>query len=162
MFRSNQRSSPLFLAAWKGQREIVEFLAFKGADIHRIDDDGWSLMFTAAFHGQVAVIEALAALDCSIEAPTSSPTPLLTAIRGNHVEAVQLLLELNANTANAEAETYHDEILQMLDDQAKKSVAIRNVFGKFSFFISVPRRKRKGCELETRRCFEYATSSVSG
>jgi ankyrin repeat protein len=52
-------SSPLYLAAEKGNSKIVEMLIRHGADVSFIHEDGWSALFEAAGNGHLEVTKIL-------------------------------------------------------------------------------------------------------
>ena len=95
----------LIHAAWTGKAEVVALMAALGFDLHIIDDDKMTPLHAAAFHGFVAVIEALLSADAAPPLDWINRyggTPLSTAMwgknhgwrkDGDHMAAIRLLLD---------------------------------------------------------------------
>jgi ankyrin repeat protein len=50
---------PIHLAAQRGLAEAVRLLASKGASVDGCDDNGYTALHLAAYHGHVAVVDVL-------------------------------------------------------------------------------------------------------
>jgi len=96
--------SPLYAAASRGHRDVIETLLKAGADVDHADSAGETPLYAAAFGGHTKVVEALLhALADPQKADTRGQTPLFVACRGGHKEIAEMLLQAGAdpNTANA-------------------------------------------------------------
>ncbi|KAF3389098.1 Ankyrin repeat and KH domain-containing protein mask [Penicillium rolfsii] len=85
--------SPLWLAARRGHREVVEILLDHGADIEIRNSVGLTPLAIAAREGQCEVIKVLLDRGANLETQTKDhSTPLLWAIRNGAVAAVNILI----------------------------------------------------------------------
>lgn len=92
---SVQGESPLMLAAIKGERELVEKMIKKGADVNKT---GWTPLHYAASAGQIDVMRLLLENHAYIDAESpNGSTPLMMASMYGTQAAVQLLLEEGAD-----------------------------------------------------------------
>ncbi|XP_071108992.1 ankyrin repeat domain-containing protein 50-like [Haliotis cracherodii] len=55
--RSKKGKTPLMKAAYYGQRDVLEFLVSKGANVSMVDDDGDNIIHYASIRGQVEVLK---------------------------------------------------------------------------------------------------------
>ena len=93
---NSKGESPLMLAAFKGQKDIVERLIKKGADINKT---GWTPLHYAASSGQLAIISLLLDHHAYIDAESpNGTTPLMMAAKYGSGEAVDLLVAEGADT----------------------------------------------------------------
>jgi len=95
--RNASDESPLMMAALKGQKEFVDMLIARDADINK---PGWAPLHYAATSGQVAIMKVL--LDKSAFIDAQSPngtTPLMMAAMYGTTDAVKLLLDEGADIA---------------------------------------------------------------
>ena len=102
-----RHQTPLFWAAERGRRELVELLIRHGADVNarapdrsrstKGDQTGKTPLHVAAEGGHTAVIQTLLEKGANIDATDEVPfTPLHWAIRHERDDAVKLLLEKGA------------------------------------------------------------------
>lgn len=106
---SSVRAAPLWIAAYSGTPELIDFLADKGGDIHYKVGDGGSLLHAAAMGGNVPVIKHLVdkklPIDNKADFPHAMPmvrgwqgiTPLGVAIHYGQIGAVTALLDAGAD-----------------------------------------------------------------
>ncbi|XP_062556746.1 uncharacterized protein LOC134221572 [Armigeres subalbatus] len=89
---------PLFLAAVKGQNEIVELLIEKGTNIELSTNEGHTAMHVAALSGKVDVLRTLIDKKAKIDVHDKNGwTPLHCAAQEGHNDAVVLLIRKGAN-----------------------------------------------------------------
>ena len=88
----SSESTPLHLAANKGNKEIAELLLAKGADVNAKDKFGWTPLHEAAVGGHVALVELLLANKADVNAKDEKGwTPLKYAAGSNQKAVVELL-----------------------------------------------------------------------
>lgn len=93
----------MFSATRNCHNKIVELLAFRGADVHLRDSFGWTSLIFAAYVGQVPSIETFVAFDAEINAVNGHlRSALMWAAQQGRIEAVRLLLSLNADTTKCD------------------------------------------------------------
>jgi len=94
--RANRmRETPLMLAAWVGHQPLVEQFIKRGAEVNQ---PGWTPLHYAAANGHDAVVALLLERYAFIDAQSPNlTTPLMMAVRGNHVSTVRLLLDEGAD-----------------------------------------------------------------
>ena len=94
--RNENDESPLMLAAIKGQKEFVQKLVARDADINK---PGWTPLHYAASGGQVEIMKLLLDKYAFIDAPSpNGTTPLMMAAMYGSTAAVKLLLDEGADT----------------------------------------------------------------
>ena len=93
--RNPKDESPLMLAAFKGQKDIVTRLIERDADINK---PGWTPLHYAATNGQVEIMKLLLDKDAFIDAESpNGTTPLMMAAMYGSTAAVKLLLDEGAD-----------------------------------------------------------------
>jgi hypothetical protein len=80
-FKSNNGSTPLHLAAGKGNKDIVELLLANKADVNAVDNDGWSPMHSAITYGHKD-IEDLLSQNGGKDLPATNKPPAATPAEG--------------------------------------------------------------------------------
>jgi ankyrin repeat protein len=101
-------NSPIYLAAWDGNSEILQFLVRHGADINWRNEYGWTPIHWAAQGGRTDTVEWLAQHGADINCRTESgDTPIHWAAREGHTDAVKCLKQHGAdvNATNNKGET---------------------------------------------------------
>jgi ankyrin repeat protein len=94
-WRSPKDESPLMLAAFKGNLDLVRKLIARDADVNKT---GWTPLHYAATGGHVAVIQLLLDENAYIDAESpNKTTPLMMAAKYGTPAAVKLLLEAGAD-----------------------------------------------------------------
>ena len=95
--RNSKDESPLMLAAIKGQKDLVEQLIKRDADVNK---PGWTPLHYAATSGQIAIMKVLLENYAFIDAQSpNGTTPLMMAAMYGSGDAVKLLLDEGADTA---------------------------------------------------------------
>ncbi|KAJ3280178.1 hypothetical protein HDU79_011929 [Rhizoclosmatium sp. JEL0117] len=90
--------TPLFLAAKKGNKQFVEFLLDRGAQIELQNNEGYTLLALAAFEGHQETVELLINCGANIESQNKDRwTPLALATYKGHKETVEFLLNQKAD-----------------------------------------------------------------
>ena len=89
------QESALMMAAWRSQKDVVEKLLARGAQVNRT---GWTALHYAASIGSVEIIRLLLEHSADIDAESpNKTTPLMMAARGDHAEACRLLIDEGAD-----------------------------------------------------------------
>lgn len=98
--KDNYGRTPLFWAATRGHKDIVELLLKHGAPVGSKDRSNMTPLHIAVTGGHKEVVALLLEHSAPIEAKASyGDTPLIRAIQANSKEIVQLLLEHGASVA---------------------------------------------------------------
>jgi ankyrin repeat protein len=77
--------------------ERIKFLVGKGADVNKMDGQGWTPLAAAARDRSLAIMKLLLELKADVDSPGPGGTPLLIAVNQNNVPAMKLLIENGAN-----------------------------------------------------------------
>jgi ankyrin repeat protein len=96
--RGNNGSTPLHVAAYLGDRDIVQWLLDHNADIRARTNQGWTPLHCAALTNAKNVAELLIAKGTDVNAKTyGGMTPLHCAVRGNAKDMVEFLIAKGAD-----------------------------------------------------------------
>lgn len=96
--RNERGWTPLMLASFSGQLEVVELLLKHDADVYSTDLGGNSALHWAAFSGHVDCAQRLIEQHADVDARNNFGwTPLLQATARRHLEVVMLLINHGAN-----------------------------------------------------------------
>ncbi|KAK9182603.1 hypothetical protein WN944_025748 [Citrus x changshan-huyou] len=103
--RDKHSRTPLHLAAWSGQTEVVSYLCKNKADVGAAAMDDMSAVHFASQKGHLEVVRTLVSSGVSIKACTRKGlNPLHYAVQGSHLELVKYLLRKGASlTAKTKA-----------------------------------------------------------
>lgn len=89
------QENALMIAAWRNQKDAVEKLIARGAQVNRT---GWTALHYAASIGNVEIIKVLLEHSAYIDAESpNKTTPLMMAARGDHADACRLLIDEGAD-----------------------------------------------------------------
>lgn len=102
--------TPLHFAAQAGQKDIVEFLIAKGADVNAETIKGETPLQFAADNDHKEVVELLIEKGADVSLNRSGETPLHTAAANGHKEVAELLIAKGAdvNAKNNDGQTPTD------------------------------------------------------
>ncbi|KAL6176121.1 hypothetical protein ACLB2K_052757 [Fragaria x ananassa] len=96
--RDKHSRTPLHLAAWAGQTEVVNFLCKNKADVGAAAMDDMKAIHFAAQKGHVEVVRALLSSGALVKSSTRKGlTPLHFAVQGSHVELIKYLARKGAD-----------------------------------------------------------------
>ena len=97
--RGNDGTTPLMVAAAKGEEKTVDLLLSKGADPFLKNFMGRNLLHAAAEGGNSSIVMRAFSYDIDINAKDDdcSATPLIIAVKQNHIEVVKYLLQKGAD-----------------------------------------------------------------
>ena len=96
----NSGQTPLMCACRDGDRlDNIKTLIKQGADIHQIDNDGWTALHCAAKHAKSEIIEYLLSLGMKVNMVSNSGrTPLMCACRdGDRLDNIKTLIKQGAD-----------------------------------------------------------------
>jgi ankyrin repeat protein len=139
--------TPLHFAAWKGHKDIVQYLIKKGTDIHAQDSDGSTPLYWAANFGHEEIVTALIQNGAEVNSKNNfGITPLHRAAFKGHTDIVKLFIEKGSeiNVRNKHQgrtplqnaiEAGHTEIVKILLDNSA-DVKSEDNGGKNSLFIA--------------------------
>lgn len=127
--KTRNGDNALMIACFKGNKNAVEALLAKGAEVNR---PGWTPLHYAAANGHNDIVQLL--LDKSAYIDAESPnktTPLMMAARGGHIRTVKLLLDegadetlrndLGMNAIDFAAKNDHRDIAEGLTSRLRKA-----------------------------------------
>jgi ankyrin repeat protein len=93
--------SPMYSAITKGNIEVIKLLVEHGADIHKLDNHGYSTASLAIFHNQFEVLKYL--IENGVDIKENGKSLLMSACTRKNIEIVKLLVEngseVNSNPA---------------------------------------------------------------
>jgi len=96
--RDKHSRTPLHLAAWSGQAEVVSYLCKNKADVGAAAMDDMGAIHFAAQKGHLEVVRTLLSSGVSIKASNRKGlTPLHYAVQGSHLELVKYLAKKGAS-----------------------------------------------------------------
>jgi len=103
---SHKNSTPLCVAADKGNRQIVEYLISKKADVNgKTADDQLTPLHLAAMRGHTEVVTVLIGAGADINAKSkSNATPLQVALKNGAAGVARVLLQKNPDVKNSDEE----------------------------------------------------------
>ncbi|KAJ4898524.1 ankyrin repeat family protein [Raphanus sativus] len=117
--------TPLIHAARQGQIGTAKYLLDHGADPNVASELGATALHHAAGTGEIELLKELLSRGVPVDSQSESGTPLIWAAGHDQKDAVQVLLEHNANP-NAETE---DNVTPLLSAVAAGSVACLKLLG---------------------------------
>ena len=99
--RANGDDTPLIVAAANGQLEMVKDLINLGADIEAQNDISATPLVLASYHGYKDIVKYLIDSGANVNAVGKSDnwTALMSAVSGDHLEIVKLLLKAGADAS---------------------------------------------------------------
>jgi ankyrin repeat protein len=105
---SQSGSTPLYVAATKGQLTVAEFLLANGANVDAKAQNGWTPLLGAAVKGHRAIVERLLAYKANIQAANlGGSTALHMAAENGFKNVVEVLLahgaDINAQTKSGDS-----------------------------------------------------------
>jgi uncharacterized protein len=96
--------SPLMMAALLGDRETIDAMLARDANVHAANARGMTALMFAASRGWSGIVEALAANGADVNAQdVNGYTALMFAANNGHPETVRVLLDAGADAAAASA-----------------------------------------------------------
>ncbi len=89
------QETALMIAAWRNQKDAVEKLIARGAEVNRT---GWTALHYAASIGSIEIVKLLLEHSAYIDAESpNKTTPLMMAARGDHADVCRLLIDEGAD-----------------------------------------------------------------
>ncbi|XP_057966506.1 uncharacterized protein LOC131156669 [Malania oleifera] len=96
--RDKHSRTPLHMAAWAGQTQVVDYLCKHKADVAAAAIDDVGAIHFAAQKGHLEVVRKLLSSGVSLKASTRKGlTPLHYAVQGSHLELVKYLVKKGAS-----------------------------------------------------------------
>jgi len=109
---NNRDTTPLMIAAWQGDHEIVELLLTRGARVTQVNTYGETALINATIKGNKKIVDLLISKGANVNHYATNmfaeeSTPLLSAVYHRNKEIVELLLNHGAdiNQANNRGKT---------------------------------------------------------
>lgn len=97
LYSQNKLCSALFIAAYRGYRDIVELLIANGASVHKADDSGETSLHKASVKGHLEIVLLLVENGANVNVKTKDNcTPLYLSAYNKHEMVSQYLLERGA------------------------------------------------------------------
>ena len=117
----------LFIAVKKGNKDVVQLLVEKGANLNRVSYDGETPLSIAAKEGQAEMVRVLVENGANVnQANDCDETPLWIAAGNGHLEVVRVLVEKKAEVEQADERGWtplfiaaakdHLEVVRLLED----------------------------------------------
>lgn len=89
--------SALFITAYRGYRDIAEFLIANGASVHVVDSSGETPLHKASMKGHLELVKLLVANGAKVDAKAKDGcTPLYLSVCSKHESVSQYLLDCGA------------------------------------------------------------------
>ncbi|KAG6518851.1 putative ankyrin repeat protein RF_0381 [Zingiber officinale] len=130
--RDRLSRTPLHLAAWSGQTEVVKFLCNNKADVGAAAMDDTAAIHFAAQKGHLETIQVLLSSGVSVKAANRKGfTALHYAVQGSHAELIKYLIRkgasLTAKTKGGQtpADLASTEEIRALLEDGKQSPAVQ-------------------------------------
>lgn len=118
----NQELSNAVLAS---DFERVRFLVEKGADINKLDGQGYAALHAAARHRDDKLVAELLALKADVNlADADGMTALHHAVMRNHPETIKALAKGGANLDALSRDGYTPLAMAIIEDQYKSAIAL--------------------------------------
>ncbi|GLT91322.1 hypothetical protein SLE2022_092150 [Rubroshorea leprosula] len=96
--RDKHSRTPLHLAAWAGQAQVVSYLCKQKADVGAAAMDDMGAVHFAAQKGHLEVVRTLISSGVSVKASNrKGMTPLHYAVQGSHLELIKYLVKKGAS-----------------------------------------------------------------
>ncbi|XWS41282.1 hypothetical protein CRYUN_Cryun17cG0067700 [Craigia yunnanensis] len=96
--RDKHSRTPLHLAAWSGQAQVVSYLCKQNADVGAAAMDDMGAIHFAAQKGHLEIVRTLLSSGVSVKAANRKGfTPLHYAVQGSHLEVIKVLLKKGAS-----------------------------------------------------------------
>ncbi len=109
--KDEDKNTPLHIAAFVGNKEIVELLIAKGADVNaKEEEEGMTPLLAAIGEDRKIIVELLIVSGADINAQSEMGTPLHLAAGFGHNEIAELLIDkgANINTMDVDGKTAID------------------------------------------------------
>ncbi|MEI6437307.1 MAG: ankyrin repeat domain-containing protein [Candidatus Omnitrophota bacterium] len=89
-----EKWTPLMLASWRGEKEIVVLLLSQGEAVDTLSDDGYTALSRAAWQGHADIVELLLKAGAKSDAvpDQAKASPLILAAANGHEEALARLI----------------------------------------------------------------------
>jgi ankyrin repeat protein len=136
-------TTALMEASREGRKEMVELLLAAGATVDAVRQNGTTALFIAASHDQEDIVRVLIEQgNASIEVKETETdfTPLLSASRYGHVNAVNVLLDMGANVEACDPKEGMTCVLWAASEGHEETVVSLTVKGKANILQRTPRR----------------------
>ncbi|XP_067648836.1 kinase D-interacting substrate of 220 kDa-like [Haliotis asinina] len=156
---NNKKVTPLVQAAFRGYRDVCEFLACMGANVSQVDDDGDSILHWACKGGYLGMVKYLLSL-CNLDINCQGKggnTPLMYAVLWRRKDICEFLMSMGANMSqvndNNNNVLHIASMLERLDVmkslllQGSVDINSRGMHGKTALMNAAYHGKRKMFDL---------------
>ncbi|MGZ8400749.1 MAG: quinoprotein dehydrogenase-associated putative ABC transporter substrate-binding protein [Hyphomicrobium sp.] len=100
----------------------VKFLVSKGADVNKVDGQGWTPLQSAARQRRDKMVKLL--IELGADPNAGDPTPLVAALMRDHVPSVKALIELGADKEKPGQDIFKPLPLAIAEDKYESAKAL--------------------------------------
>jgi quinoprotein dehydrogenase-associated probable ABC transporter substrate-binding protein len=100
----------------------VKFLVSKGADVNKVDGQGWTPLQSAARQRRDKMVKLL--IELGADPNAGDPTPLVAALMRDHVPSVKALIELGADKEKPGQDNFKPLPLAIAEDKYESAKAL--------------------------------------
>jgi ankyrin repeat protein len=112
--------------------ERVKFLVSKGADVNKVDSQGWTPLTSAARQRHDKMAALLIDLGADVNESNDGMTPLVAAVMRDHVPTIKVLVEKGADINEAGPQGFSPLAIAITDNRYEAAKALMNSDADFN------------------------------